>query len=255
MRAVAHRRYEAVGGAPFHALLHDRDPLPYFNYAIPDGPGAALGDLAAPWTVSRESFTPAAVCPASSSSRVRAGPRGGSRGARVRAGEPGAAHGLPARKRARLDGGELDVARLDAATPLGEFVAFLDVQRRAFGFPSARLPSDEEARQLRETLGDGFAFLGRIAGEPVATAIIQPAHDGLTELVGVSTLEAFRRRSIGGFLSWAAVRAAFVRGAHSRSFPRPTRAPDVSMRPRASPPPGTHSSTGAPRAQSHRLRP
>jgi GNAT superfamily N-acetyltransferase len=106
----------------------------------------------------------------------------------------------------------LDVSTLDAATALGEFVVFLDVQRRAFGLPSARTPSDKEALNLRETLGDGFAFLARIAGEPVATAMIQPPVDGLTELVGVSTLEAFRRRGIGGFLSCAAVHAAFRRG-------------------------------------------
>src|ERR1019366_6574904 len=106
----------------------------------------------------------------------------------------------------------LDIATLDAATALREFVAFLDVQRRAFGLPSARPPLDEEALSLRETLGNGFAFLARIASEPVATAMIQPPHDGLTELVGVSTLEAFRRRGIGGFLSFAAVRTAFDRG-------------------------------------------
>ncbi len=98
----------------------------------------------------------------------------------------------------------LDVATLDAATPLGEFAAFLDVQRRAFGFPSGRLPSDEEALNLRETLGDGFAFLGRIAGEPVATAMIQPAHDGLDgargrfDARGVSPARDRRLPFVGG---------------------------------------------------------
>jgi GNAT superfamily N-acetyltransferase len=107
----------------------------------------------------------------------------------------------------------LDVAALDAATALEEFATFLDVQRRAFSLPSPRPASEEDGLSLRETLGDGCCFLGRIGGEPVATAMIQAPGDGLTELVGVATLEAFRRRGIGGFLSFEAVRAAFARGA------------------------------------------
>ena len=214
MRAVAHRQYEAVAVPPFTLFFHDTDPLPYFNYAIPDGPGAASFDLEAPLARLEEEFHARRRVP---------------RFEYVEACAPGLDEALEARgfalesraqlmvcprgqERAAKAVSGLDVTTLDAATPLVDFAAFLDVQRSAFGFPSGRSPSDEEALNLRETLGDGFAFLGRIAGEPVATAMIQPAHDGLTELVGVATLEAFRRRGIGGFLSWAAVRAAFARG-------------------------------------------
>ncbi len=214
MRAVAHRQYEAVRVPPFTLFFHDTDPLPYFNYAIPDGPDAASGDLTAPLDRLEAEFRARRRVPRFEFVETCA----------PRLAEALEAHGYALENRAQLmvcprgkeraapavDG--LDLTRLDAATALEELAVFLDVQRRAFGLPPARVPSDEEARSLRETLGDGFAFLARIAGEPVATAMIQPPHDGLTELVGVSTLEAFRRRGIGGFLSFTAVRAAFDRG-------------------------------------------
>jgi len=214
MRAVAHRQYEAVPVPPFTLFFHDTDPLPYFNYAIPDGPGAASLDLAAPLDRLEAEFRARGRVPRFEFVESSA----------PRLGEALEAHGFALENRAQLmvcpqgrerpapavDG--LGVARLDAATALEEFTAFLDVQRRAFGLPPAPSAPDVEARSLRGTLGNGCAFLGRIAGEPVATAMTQPAADGLTELVGVSTLEAFRRRGIGGFLSFTAVRSAFDRG-------------------------------------------
>jgi ribosomal protein S18 acetylase RimI-like enzyme len=214
MRAVSRRQYEAVAVPPFTLFFHDTDPLPYFNYAIPDGPGAASGNLTAPLNGLEAEFHARHRVPRFEFVEACA----------PRFAEALEAHGFALENRAQLmvcpRGKErgapavsgLDLATLDTATALEEFVVFLDVQRRAFGLPTARQPSDEEALSLRETLGDGLAFLARIAGEPVATAMIQPPHDGLTELVGVSTLEAFRRRGIGGFLSCAAVRAAFARG-------------------------------------------
>jgi GNAT superfamily N-acetyltransferase len=215
MRAVAHRHYEAVAVPPFTLFFHDTDPLPYFNYAIPDGPVAPSSDLAASLARLEAEF------------RVR---RRVPRFEFVEACAPALGkaledHGFARENRAQLmvcpRGKErsvpavsgLEVATLDAATPLPEFATFLDVQRRAFSFPSARAASEQEALTLRQTLGDGCAFLGWIGGEPVATAMIQAPVDGLTELVGVATLEAFRRRGIGGFLSLEAVRAAFLRGA------------------------------------------
>lgn len=210
MRAVARRQYEAVRVPPFTLFFHATDPLPYFNYAIPDGPGGAPGDLAAPLARLEAEFHARRRLP---------------RFEYVEACAPGLgealeAHGFALESRAQLmvcpRGKErtapavsgLEVSTLDAETSPEEFVVFLDVQRRAFGLPSGGTPSEDEALNLRESLGDGFAFLGRIEDEPVATAMIQPPHDGLTELVGVSTLETFRRRGIGGFLSCAAVRTA-----------------------------------------------
>ena len=214
MRAVARRQYEAVAVPPFTLFFHATDPLPFFNYAIPDGPDAASLDLTAPLARLKAEFHARHRLP---------------RFEFVEACAPALAktlesHGFMLENRAQLmicpRGKEraapaapgLDVATLDAGTRLEELALFLDVGRQAFGLPSARPISEQEALSLRGTLGNGFALLARIEHKPVASAMIQPAGNGLTELVGVATLEAFRRRGIAGFLSFEAVRKAFADG-------------------------------------------
>ncbi|MDL2717319.1 MAG: GNAT family N-acetyltransferase [Acidobacteriota bacterium] len=215
MRAVACRQYETVAVSPFTLYFHATDPLPYFNYAIPDAAAVPYGDLAAPLARLREEFQTRrrvprfefveASSPALSSTLEAHGfilenraqlmvcPRGSERGSE---GSAPAVAGF-------------EVEALDARTPLEKLALFLDVQRRAFGLPSLNPATREEARSLSDSLGDGFALMGRIGGRPVATAMIQAGGDGLAELVGVATLEEFRRRGIGAALSSEAVRRAF----------------------------------------------
>jgi len=222
MRAVAHRQYEAVSVLPFTLFFHATDPLPFFNYAIPnagaDSPAAPFGDLAAPLARLRAEFGTrrrvprfefVEACAPSLSAALEA-------------------HGFILENRAQLmvcphrseRGSEraapavagLDVETLDERTPLEEFASFLDMQRLAFGLPAPKPATREDARSLCDSLGNGFALVGRIGGRPVGTAMIQPGGDGLAELVGVATLEEFRRRGIGGALSFEAVRRAFASG-------------------------------------------
>ncbi len=214
MRAVAHRQYEVVLVPPFTLFFHATDPLPFFNYAIPDASAAPLGDIAASLARLRAEFHTRHRVP---------------RFEYVETCVPALslaleAHGFILENRAQImvcaRGSEraapaaagLDVEALDGRTPLPEFALFLDVQRRAFGLPSPRPAAREEALSLRDSLGDGFALVGRIGGRPIATAMIQPGGDGLAELVGVATIAEFRRRGIGGALSSEAVRKAFGRG-------------------------------------------
>lgn len=214
MRAVAHRQYEAVPVPPFTLFFHATDPLPFFNYAIPNASAAPFGDLAEPLARLRAEFAARrrvprfefveACAPALSAALEAHGfilenraqlmvcPRGSERAAPAVAG--------------------LEVEALDAGTPLEQFGFFLDVQRLAFGLPSPNPATSEDARSLRDSLGDGFALVGRIGGRLVATAMIQPGEDGLSELVGVATLDEFRRQGIGGALSFEAVRRAFGHG-------------------------------------------
>jgi ribosomal protein S18 acetylase RimI-like enzyme len=215
MRAVARRQYEVVEVPPFTLFFHPEDALPHFNYAIPQGAGANGAALAESLALLRAAFLSRGRVP---------------RFEFVEACAPGLgevleAHGFTRENRAALmvcpRGQErsgqavrgLEVAVMDAETGLGEFAAFLDVQHRAFSLSPPRAVSEAEALSLKETLGGGRAFLARMGGEGVATAMIQEPDDGLAELVGVATLEAFRRRGIAGFLSSEAVHAAFEHGA------------------------------------------
>jgi len=217
MRAVAHRQYEAFCAPPFTLFFHATDPLPFFNYAIPDAPYAHAApfanlavslarlraEFAARRRVPRFEFVEACAPDLSAAlethgfilenrAQLMVCPRGSERVAPAVAG--------------------LDVEALDARTSLEKLGLFLDVQRRAFRLPSPRPATREEARSLCDSLGNGFALMGRIGGRPVATAMIQPGEDGLAELVGVATLEEFRRRGIGGALSFEAVRRALGNG-------------------------------------------
>ena len=81
-----------------------------------------------------------------------------------------------------------------------------NLQRVAFGGPP--LPDDQEPRRL-----GGGAVLARSAGVPVAAASWTRVGDGVSEIVGVATAEAWRRRGLAGALTAAATRGAFAAGA------------------------------------------
>ncbi len=214
MRTVAHQQYEAVPVPPFTLFFHASDPLPFFNYAIPDEHEVAFGDLAAPLARLRATFEARGRVP---------------RFEFVETCAPELAHALESQgfvleNRAQImvcgRGRErpvpavpgLAIEFLDAAAPPEEFGLFLDLQRLAFGFPSLTPTSRDDALSLRDSVGDGFTLVGKIGEQRVATAMIQPGGDGLAELVGVSTLPEFRRRGIGAALAYETVRRAFERG-------------------------------------------
>jgi GNAT superfamily N-acetyltransferase len=84
-----------------------------------------------------------------------------------------------------------------------------DLQRTAFG--QARLAPDEAPTDPRPR--GGGAVLARASGEPVAAAGWTPGVDGISEIVGVATAEAWRGRRLAGVVTAAAARAAFAAGA------------------------------------------
>lgn len=214
MRAVARQQYDAVPVPPFTLYFHPSDPLPYLNYAIPDEPPGDAASLAEPLARLKAEF-------------VRRGRR--PRFEFVGAVFPALAGALEAsgfeiEARPQLmvctpDGlrevppvADLKLETLSATSPLDAFREFLLVQRRAFGLGATSAVSDEDARWLREGLGAGLCCVGRLGGEAVAVSMFLDPRDGLTELVGICTLEPHRRRGLAGALTYAALRAAFARG-------------------------------------------
>jgi ribosomal protein S18 acetylase RimI-like enzyme len=214
MRAVARQQYDSVRVPPFTLFFHPSDPLPYLNYAIPDEVPGDAASLAAPLERLKAEFARrgrrprfefvGAVFPAlagaleTSGFEIEARPQ-------LMVATPEGLRDVPP-----VPG--LSVETLPATSPLDAFRGFLLVQRRAFGLGGATAVSDEDARWLRDGLGAGLCFVGRIEGEAVAVSMYLDPQDGLTELVGICTLESRRRRGLAGALTHAALRSAFSRG-------------------------------------------
>jgi predicted GNAT family acetyltransferase len=66
---------------------------------------------------------------------------------------------------------------------------------------------------FRQSLILSRAFLARLHGQPVAAGMFTEIHGELTELVGITTLESFRRRGIASALTAYMTRIAFQQGA------------------------------------------
>ena len=214
MRAVARGLYDAVSVPPFTLYFHPTDALPYLNYAIPDDAPGDAASLAAPLQRLRTEFALRGrrprfefvedVYPALGAALEGSG--------FVREATPQLMTCRPRDLRRPPPAPGLEIETLTSASGLEAFRTLLTVQRRAFSLSNPGDVSDKDARWLREGLGRGLAFLGRVRGEAVSVAMFLDPREGLTELVGICTLEAHRRRGLGGALTHAALEAAFDRG-------------------------------------------
>lgn len=77
---------------------------------------------------------------------------------------------------------------------------------------AAAFESDPLGARLPAAAADGGGVLVRAGDEPVATAAWTGVADGVTEIVGVGTLPAFRRRGLGALATAYAVDVAVREG-------------------------------------------
>lgn len=83
----------------------------------------------------------------------------------------------------------------------------------SLGFdPNGELATDEQVESFRQGLEDNLGFTARLDGQAVGAGMFNPVRNGVTDLVGVTTLAAFRRRGIASYLSAFATQAAFDLG-------------------------------------------
>ena len=208
LRTTAHGFYEAMPAPPFTCFFHPRDPLRYFNYAIPDE--SAAGDLGNALERLRATFRERNRLP---------------RFEYVEGFAPGLAKALEAAGfELELRAPLMTVPAAEVAEPAlrGGFEivpastdvrAYLTVGRRAFGKGDEPEASDEEVEARRERRDVGTALLGLLDGEPVAVSAATPPLDGLTEVAGVGVLEQARGHGLGCAMTAAAARDAATRGA------------------------------------------
>ena len=217
LRYSAAHHYRSFPVPPFTAYLHVSDDLIYFNYAIPDSPvstndSEALAALESLRTVFVEhNRIPrfewiAEYAPSLDTLLAQAGYAEESRLPLMLCAPDTLVMPPP------VEG--LTVTRLHTASPLEEAMAYRRVGGLSFGQVTLE---DELALQSQSTLaglreGKAGLFLGWWDGEVVAVASCSDPYDGLTELGGVGTLEGFRQRGIGAYLSAVATAAAFENG-------------------------------------------
>lgn len=223
LRGSAHRQYLAEAVPPFTLFFHPADTNPYFNYAIPNHPlvsgdfepaqilqalrqlqskyqqrdliprfefferyAPALPDLLTTCGFQLESRNWSMLCPAFELQPAIVVP-------------------------------DLDIVRLDGSSPDADLIDFITAQRQGFDPENLELPSPQAIQNSRHDLGEGgwTAYLGRVAGEPAGVAVFSRPLDGVSEVAGVATRTAFRRRGIASCLTYHCTAEAFACGAQT----------------------------------------
>ena len=112
----------------------------------------------------------------------------------------------PAAERARLR-----VIALDRGSPIEALRESLDTNARGFN-PDAEPTSLAEAADFRGRIADGRLFTAYLDGQAAGAGMYTTPIDGLCELVGIATLEPFRRQGVATALTSYAARVAFEHG-------------------------------------------
>ena len=209
LRETARGFYDAVPVPPFTAFFNPRDPLRFFNYAIPDEPVG--GDLRGPLERLRAEFRQRerlprfeyveGFAPLLAAALEQAGFELELRAPLMTC--PAAAIAEPAA-----------VPGLEVVPATDDVRAYLTVGRRAFGSGDEPEAADEEVEAWRtRRTGPGSSLLGLLGGEPVAVASATPPQDGLSEVAGIGVLEGARNQGIGSVMTAAAARHAAAKGA------------------------------------------
>jgi len=203
--AVRGREVEQIG--PFLATFNVDSRSPYRSYAIPDdGAEPTVADVAALRSayerrdrIPRLEFLPA-VAPAAEAALLAGGFTLEARLPLMTCAPGEAAEPAPPA------GVELVLAQSD-----DELGAGLAVAHAAFG--EAGEPGAAEVARTRLLLdGGGIAVLARADGEAVGWGVCTGPADQTTELAGIATSAAHRRRGIAGAVVARVTREAFARG-------------------------------------------
>jgi ribosomal protein S18 acetylase RimI-like enzyme len=212
LRDQAQRGHDTVALPPFTAFFHVADSGPDANYAIPDIPigaeaRACAADLQAVFAQRGsvlsfqflDVFAPnlGAALLAAGLTEVRRSPL---------------MVCTPETYRAPTAPPGLTLKTLSAASSQEEIKENWYVNAQGFEVDPLP-PSDAEAKEFRGSLITSRAATALLDGQAVAAGMYTELHEGLTELVGITTLDRFRRRGIGAALTAHLVCTAFAQRA------------------------------------------
>lgn len=211
-RHTAQQQYEAVPVPPFTLFFNPNTDLKYLNYAIPDM--ACSGDLTTVLAELRQQFKARrrlprfefieSFAPDLPPALRQAGFIEEYRGPLMIC-TPTSYRPVP-----EIPG--VTMITLDGNSPTKEIRDFTMVQRQGFNPAEVPVVTDAEIDDWRRGLGEGRAFLAYLDGQAASAGQYTPPFDGLVELVGIATLEPFRRKGLAAALTAQAVQTAFAAG-------------------------------------------
>ena len=212
LRESARQRYDVVATPPFTIFLQPTKSDIHANYAIPDAPVG--GDLQAPLEALRKVFAAhrrfprfefiEGFAPELASSLQHAGFVEEERTALLIC--------TPETYQPAPQISDLVVTKLTDQSPLADVRALITVQQQAFEGDNEAAVTDEDAKYFMRWLTGSTFFLARLDDQPVGAGSLMPALDGVAEIAGIGTLEAFRRRGIAAAVTAAATSVAFEQG-------------------------------------------
>ena len=103
----------------------------------------------------------------------------------------------------------LEMVTISSDSPLENVAENWNINARGFD-PAATAAQPADVLDFRRSLEKSRAFTARLDGVGVCAGMYTDIHDGVTELVGIATLQAYRRRGFGGALTAFATQTAFV---------------------------------------------
>ena len=219
LRHIAHQQYDAASVPPFTLFFHPTDDLIYFNYAIPDEPtpSAPGKDLRQPLAALRATFAARGRQPRFEFIQEFApnlAPVLQAAGFAEQARQqlmictPQTFHPPPP-----VAG--LTITPLTANSPLTDVQDFLTTQRQGFDPDDSTTATEQQAEQWVRELQTNTPFLARLNGQPVGAGMFTQPFDAITEIVGIATLQPFRRQGVGTTITARAVQTAFAQGTAS----------------------------------------
>jgi len=209
---IAQQQYEAVKIPYFTLYFHPTEPLTFFNYGIPNVTEVEAIDAAL--TTVRSEF-------ANRDRRVRFeyleefNPQLGTMLQQNGFIEESRQYLMVCRAETYSSTANADNLVIEEITENADVSAvqqFLTTQSRGFGGKETEVATTESAQQFLQMLGQGRAYIGLVAGRPVAVGLVTGPHNGICELAGLATIPAYRRQGIATAITSRAVVQAFERG-------------------------------------------
>jgi ribosomal protein S18 acetylase RimI-like enzyme len=209
-RAIAADQHTCLVVPPFTLFLHPTRTEHDSNYAMPD---SDPGDDLAAFADVRAAFVRAARIPSVQFVEAFA-PRLGTTLSALGFHETARRELLacaPATYHPAAAVPDLSFVLLSHTSPLQVVQEGLDANARGFD-PAAPPTTEAEASAFRDGLVTSRAFTAKLHDQPVGAGRFTTPIDGITELVGITTLAPYRGRGIAAALTSEIIRVAFSCG-------------------------------------------